>query len=200
MRLVVGHLQVAGIGQDDARVVESAADVVNHHVEQRPGLGILAFDIQVVARNLVVEHPLGNLDLRRFLTHGIKEGPHLRLRDRQHIVLEEERADRHQGDEHNQRPHDLHQRHPGGLHRRKLEPLAEVTECHQRREQNRERERHRDHRQRGVEEQLAEHVDFKPLPHEVVDIAPEELHQHDEQAYEKRHKEQRQEAAQHKPV
>ncbi len=41
---------------------------------------------------------------------------------------------------------------------------------------------------------------FQALADQIVDIAPQELHQHYEQAYEKRHQEQRQETAQHESV
>ncbi len=81
-----------------------------------------------------------------------------------------------------------------------IEPLAQVAECHQRRKQYGQRQRHGHHRQRGIKKQLAYHMHFQALADQIVDIAPQELHQHYEQAYEKRHQEQRQETAQHESV
>ena len=155
---------------------------------------------EVVAGNLIVEHPFGNLQLGRFLAHGVKQSPHLGLSHRKHIILEEERTYGHQSDEYNERTHHLHQRNARRLHGRKLEPFAEVAERHKGCKQDGQRERHGHHSEGGVEEQLAYHVHLQPLAHKLVDIAPEELHQHDEQTDKKRHQEQRQETAQHESV
>ena len=41
---------------------------------------------------------------------------------------------------------------------------------------------------------------LEALSHKIVDVAPEELHQHDEKTDEECHQEKRQEALQHEPI
>ena len=150
--LVVGQLEVAGVGQDDACVVETTAHVVDHQVVEGARLLILVVDEEVVAGNLVVEHTLGNLELGRFLLYGVEQGIHLGLGYRQHVVLEEEGSDSYEADEDYQGLHHLQQRDSGRLHGRKLKALAEVAEGHERRQQDGKRQSHRNHGQGRVEE------------------------------------------------
>ncbi len=96
------EIQIAVVGSEGepGRVCEeycplvaTSAHVIDHHVVQDACLLVLFLDEQIVAGNLVVEHAFRNLQLRAFLIHGKKQRPHLHLRGRKHIVLEEERAD-----------------------------------------------------------------------------------------------------------
>ena len=150
--LVVGQLEVAGVGQDDACVVETAAHVVDHQVVEGARLLVLVVDEEVVAGNLVVEYTLGNLEFGRFLLYGVEQGIHFGLGHRQHIVLEKEGSDGYEADEDYQGLHHLQQRDSGRLHGRELKALAEVAEGHERRQQDGERQSHRNHGQGRVEE------------------------------------------------
>ena len=131
MLLIVGEFQMAGVGKDDAGVFKAARHVVDHHVVERAALAVLALHEEVISRNLGIEDPLGNFQFGRFLAHGIKQGPHLCLRDRQHIVLKEKRSDGYKGNQHDQRAHYFQKGNSGGFHGRKLEPLPQVSENHQ---------------------------------------------------------------------
>ena len=198
--VVLGKGYSCRVCQHNRRIVAPAAHIIYHHTLQHAGIGVLLLHKQVVARYLVIEHPLGDFHLGRFLLHRVQERPHLDLRVRQHIVLEEKCADGNARNQHYQRRHHLHQRDAGSLHGGKLELLAQVAESHQRGEQYGQRQRHGHHAHGGIEEQLPYHVDGKPLAHHVVDVFPQELHQHDEEHDEERHREQGQETLQYKCV
>ena len=62
-RLVFCEAQFAGVGQNDTRIVETARHVIDNHLVEHAGLGILMVDVEVHVGNLVVERTLGNLDL-----------------------------------------------------------------------------------------------------------------------------------------
>ncbi len=200
MVLVLRHSQFARVGQYDARVVKSLRQVIDHHLIQRTAVSALLLHIQVVPRYLVIEHPLGNLKLGRLLTHRVQQRPHLRLSHRKHIVLKKECAYGYQHHQCYQRTHSLDERHARRLHRRQLKLLAQIAERHQRREQYSQRQRHRYHRQSRIEKQLRYHIHAQALPHEVIYITPQELHEHDEKAYKKRHDKQRYETPQHEHI
>ena len=108
--LIGCHAHLAGIGKDNRRVLKSARHVINHHVVQHAGLAVLAFDIQVVTGYLVIEHPLGNLEFGRLLSHRVEQGVHLGLSDWEHVVLKEERAGGNHHHQHNKRSHSAQQR------------------------------------------------------------------------------------------
>ncbi len=78
--------------------------------------------------------------------------------------------------------------------------LAEIAECHKRRQKNGQRQSHGYHGESGIEKQFGQHIYSQTFAHEIIDIPPQKLHQHYEQAYKKRHGKQRQESLQHKRV
>ena len=178
MALILHHSHPARIGKNDARIIGTLGYVVDHYVIQRAGIAVLTLHKQIIARDLVIKHPLGNLKLGRLLTHRVQQRPHLRLSHRKHIVLKEERTDSYKHHQHNQRTHGLDQRHSRRLHGCKLKMLAEITKRHEACKQNGKRQRHRYHGQCGIKKQLAKHIHTQTLAYKIVDIAPKKLHQH----------------------
>ena len=200
MALVASEAELARVGKNYSGVVESLRHVIDHQVVQSSILTVFLLYKHAVAVYLVVEHALRNVEFRRFLTHGKHQRPHLHLRLWQHIVLKKERADSHKGYQHHQRPHCLQQRHARRLHSRQLKPFAEIAEEHQRRQQNRQRQCQRHHRERGIKKQLGYDGYLQSFSNKVVDKTPQELHQHDKQTDAERHHEQGQEPLQHKTI
>ena len=175
-------------------------NVVYHGAVQHTGVGVLLLDIQIIARDLVIERAFGNLQLRTFLTGREQQRPHLDLCLWQHVVLEEERADGYYGYQHDKGRHDLYQRNAAGLDGGKLRLLAKIAERHQRRQQDGQRQRHRYHGEGGVEEKFGQHSEAEALAHQIVHVFPQKLHEHDEQHDEERHREHRQECLEYEPV
>ena len=193
MQIEITHVgrerQARRVGHEYRGVVAAVRDVIDHHAPQQARLLVFRLDIEVPARNLVVERPLRDLELGRLLPGREEQRPHLDLGAGQHVVLEEERPDRHQRDEDDQRAHGLHQRDAGGLNGRQLRLLPEIAESHQTRQQDGEGQRHRHHADGGVEEKFGQKPHRQPFAHQVVDVSPQELHQHDEEHDEKCHRE-----------
>ena len=190
MLLVVGHLQLARVGQNNHGVVKTGRHVVNHHVVEHAGLVIFLFYIEVVAAYLVVEYPLGNIELGRLLPHRVEQGPHLHLRLGQYVVLEKEGTDGHKDKEDNQRPHDLQQRDTGRLDGQQLQPLAQIAEGHQRSQQDGQRQGHGHHGHGSIEKQFGQNRHFETLPYHLIDVPPQKLHEYDEEADEECHQKQ----------
>ena len=156
--------------------------------------------IDIKACNLFIEHALRDFQFRRFLAHGVEQGIKLHLHHGHDIVLEEESANRYETNRDNQRTHNVDKRDAGGLHREQFQAFAQVSERHQRSQQNRQRKCHRHKEQGGIEEHFRQHRDAQTFSHHIVDVAPKELHQDDKQTDSERHQEQRQEGLQHERI
>lgn len=64
--------------------------------------------------------------------------------------------------------------------------LAQVTECHDRREKDGQRERHWKKRGRCIEQQLTDHIQVQALANKIIEVFPQPLHKQDEQGNEER--------------
>ena len=118
------------------RVLSRPREIVDNHAVEHTRLGVLAVDIEVHVRNLVVEGTLRDFNLGRFLTDGEHQGPHLCLRHRQDVVLKEKSADSDKYHENGERLHYTKKGDAGCLHGGKLEILAEIAEGHKRRQKD----------------------------------------------------------------
>ena len=197
MFLVLREIEATGVGKNNSGIVHASGEIIDYHAVEHAALRIFVVYIEIHVRNLIVERSLRNLHLRRFLTHGEHQRPHLRLRNRQYIVLEKERSGGQQQHENNQRPHDAEKRYSGGLHGGKLEIFAEIAESHKRCQKDGKWQSRRHHSERGIEKQLADHTDCQALADKIVDIPPQELHQHNEKTDKKRHHQQRKKPLKH---
>ena len=198
MAHLFGEGELSRVGKHDGRIVATFGYVINHDIVEHAGVVVLALHQQVVAGDFAIEYSLGNFKFGRLLLDREKQSPHLDLSVGEDIVLEEECSDRDGRDKENEGCHHTQQRDAGGFHGCQFKFFAKVAKCHQRSQQYSERQRHRHHRDCSIEEQLADDRYFKPFAYEVVDVFPEELHQHDEEHDEKSHREKRQESLQHK--
>ena len=149
---------MAGVGQDDGGIVIAAVHAVDHDAVESTRIQILLLDIEVGARNAVVEDTFGNLHLGILLLHRDQQ---LAERDESlgtDNLLEEERHEGYQGDDDNQRTEGLHQRDTSRLDSRQLRTLAQITESYQRRQQDGQRERLRHQHQSHIPEELSHNL------------------------------------------
>ena len=190
MFLVGCGLHLAGVGDDDVRILKPVGEIVNHHVVEHARLLVLLADIEVVFHSLVsfpqlVEGAFGNVQLGRSLRHGVDERVELQLRVRTRHVLEVKRQPCHKHGEDDERTHDLGQRDARRLHGDEFEPFAKIAECHEGGQQHRQRGRGRPQGQCRVIEKLRKNNEVQAFAHHVVHSPPEELHHEDEQANER---------------
>ena len=187
--------QPSRIGKQDRGIVATLRHVIDHHVMEHTAILVLRLYEDVIARDLVIKCPLRYLQFGRFLLRREEECPHLHLRLGQNIILEEEGPDCHHRDEDDQRSHRLDQRYARSLDGGQLRFLTQIAEGHQTRQQDSQWERHRHHTHCCIKKQFSQQVDRQPFSHQVVDISPEKLHQHDEEHDEECHRELRQKTA-----
>ena len=81
--------------------------------------------------------------------------------------------------------HEAQQGDACGFYRYELEALTQVAESHDGRQQYRERQGQWDGGDRDVSGELKDAQQVKPLPHEVVNIFPEELHHQHKKCHKK---------------
>ncbi len=114
MQIKIAHIscesQTSGVGHENRGVVAAMAHIVYHNIVEHSGFSVFMLHKKIIAGNLVIEHPFGNLYFRRLLTHGEKQRPHLDLRGREHIILKKERPHRHYRNQHYQRAHGMKKR------------------------------------------------------------------------------------------
>ena len=200
MLFVGGRLQLPRVGQDDGSIVEAFRHVVNHHIVHNTRAAVFLFHIEVIAAYLVIKHAFGDIQLGRLLPNGVDERPHLYLRLRQDIVLEEKSEYGNDAHEKYKRAHHMQQRDTGCLDGKQFEPLAQVAEGHERCQQDGKRQSQWHHGHGGIEEELQQDRYFQTFAHHFIDVLPQELHQHDEKADKEGHEKDRQEALQHEPI
>ena len=78
--------------------------------------------------------------------------------------------------------------------------LAQIAKCHQRSQQDTQRQCQRQQTQCGMEEKLSYQVHAQALANQLVDVTPQELHHHDKEADAEGHQKPRQEPRQHECV
>ena len=199
--LLVGRqFQLSLFRPDDVRVFESVGKVVDEHVFQHSGFAVFVLHVNVVAFDVAVENPFRNVHFGRLLFHGYQERPQFFLGFRPHHILEKERKHAQEEAEEHYGTHDAQQRDARCLHGKQFVSFAEVSECHQRRQQNGQRKRQRYQRQRRQKKELRKHVHFQSFPHQFVNVSPEELHHEDEQADKECSGEEQQKALENKYV
>ncbi len=184
---VVGKAQFARVGQDDHGVVESLGEIVNHEVVEHTRVAVFFFYQQVVAAYLVVEDTLGYVQFGRLLPYREEQGIHLHLGLGQYVVLEKEGTYGNENDGDDERVHGLPQGDAGRLDGQEFEPLAQVAECHERRQEHRQGQRHGHDGEGGVEKQLGQDAHFDAFAYQFIDIFPQKLHQQHKEADEECH-------------
>ena len=183
VHFVGSQLNARRIGQHNLRTVEALVHFIDNGVVEHPRLGVLLLDIKVEILH-AVEHALGNFDgrLRDFDRH--QEAAQRFLRVGGNIILE---IIDHKGEGEHQKEdgaHDAHQGYAGGLHGKELKVLAHVAESDERSQQHREGQGRGHQTDANIPEEFAQDRRGEALAHQVVDIAPHELHDKDEQTNE----------------
>ena len=118
------------------------------------------------------------------LADVVDDAEHLLVGVRHQVVRDEEAPHGDESHDDDQRLGDPEQRHPGRLHGQQFVVFAQIAHRHDRGQQHRQRQPHRDHVGHGVGHQLDDDPGAESLAHEFVDVAPHEVHhqhEHDDE-------------------
>ena len=160
----------------------------------QPCARIAALGVETIAWDTGIEYPRGDLHLGGCILSCDDQGPHTDLGTDHQIVLEVEEPACHRHDEEHDGTDDAVEADARGFERKELKTLTQIAQRHQRRQQDTQRERHRDEGEGCIEDNLQQHEATQPLADQLIDVAPEELHHHDEPAHGKAHHEERDES------
>lgn len=94
-----------------------------------------------------------------------------------------ERHSRHQDREENQRPHDPKQRDARSFHGEQLQILAHIAESNQRGQKKCQRQSLWNKRETHIPEETSKDIQRQALSHQIVNVAPGELHHVDEETH-----------------
>ena len=164
------------VGSDDARVRRRLVNAIDNYIVEHSSFLVFILHINIIAWNLTIDGAFRNVQRELRLPCREKQRVHFHLSFGQNIVLEEKSANGDQDNEDNQRFHHPYQRNACRLERSEFYVLTKITKSHQRGKQYSQRQRHRNKRQRRIEKQFCQHMDFQPTSHQVVDITEKELH------------------------
>ena len=178
--LVVRQADVARVGHRGGHVAVDVAVVVDQHVAQQVGLGVLFADADAHVLDAVEEEPVLEFDDLFLLADVVEDAEHLLVGIGNQIVHHEETADGDDAHYDDERFEYFRQRHARRLHRQQFVVFAQVAQRHDRRQQHRQRQAHGNHVGHGVAHQLDDDAGVEPLAHQLVDIPPDEIHHQDE--------------------
>ena len=184
--LVVRQADIARVGQNGVHVVVGRAVVVYQHVVQQVRVGFLVADADRHVVDTVEEQPVLELQRLLLLADVVERAVEFLVGARNEVVADEETAHRDDADQNDERLGDLHERHARRFHRQQLVVLAQVAHRHDGCEQHRERQSHRDHVGHEIGHQLDDDARAQSLAHQLVDIAPHDVHHQDEHHDEER--------------
>ena len=185
--LVVRQADVARIGHDGVHVAVHLAVVVYQHIAQQVRLGVLTPDANRHVVDAVEEESVLEFDGLLLLADVVEDAVHLLVGVGHQVVAHEEAAHGNDAHHHQQRPHDARQRHAGRLHGQQLVVLAQIAHRHDGGQQRGQRQTQRNHVGHGIGHQLDDDAGAETLAHQLVDIAPHEVHHQDEHHDEERH-------------
>ena len=160
----------------------------------QPRARISALGVEAVAWDTGIEYPRGDLHLGGCILSCDDQGPHTDLGTDHQVVLEVEEPACHRHDEEHDGADDAVEADPRGFECKELKALTQIAQRHQRRQQDTQRERHRDEGEGRIEDDLQQHEATQSLADQLIDVAPEELHHHDEPAHGEAHHEERDES------
>ena len=186
MLSVSSRLQPCRISENYFHIVIAPLRTIDDNPIQQSRLGILALYKQTISRYVVVEHSLGNLQLRRFLPHAPHERSKLPHSHRLHIVLKIETASTDHTYKNEYRCQNACQGHPRSFHCQQFKLLSHITETYERCQQYSQRDGHRNQSEASIKEELSDDIPAEPLPDKVIDMLEEKLHHKDKQAYKER--------------
>ena len=134
--LVRRHLHASRVGHNDMCILKSVAQVVYHHVVQHTRFLVLLLHVQVVSVQFVIKSPFGDIQLRRLLFDGEKQGIQFRSSFGTYHILEIERQAADESHHHNKWSHHLDEGDACSLHGQQLRTLAKVSERDERCQQH----------------------------------------------------------------
>ena len=178
---VVREADVARIGHDGVHVAAvGRAVVVDEHVVEQVGVGVLVAYADGHVVQSVEEEPVAEFERLALLADVGDDAVHLLVGVGHQVVADEEAPHGNQTDEDEQRLGDAHEREPGGLHGQQFVVLAQVAHRHDGGQQHGQRQ----HVGHGVGHQFDDDAGAQPLAHQLVDVAPHEVHhqhEHDDE-------------------
>ena len=184
--LVVREADVSRIGDDGVHVAVGGAVVVDQHVVEQVRVGLLPADADRHVFDAVEEEPVLEFEGLFLLADVVERAVQLLVGVRDEVVADEEAADGDERHQYDERFGDLDQRHAGRLHGQQFVVLAQVAHGHDRRQQHRQRQAHRDHVGHEIGHQLDDDSGAEALAHQFVDVAPYDVHHQHEHDDEKR--------------
>ena len=186
--LVVRQTDITRIGHHCCHITAGVAVVVDQHVAQELGFGVLLSDANTQIIDTIEEHSVLEFDRLFLLLDVVQNAVHLLIRVRNEVVRGKETTQRNEQNHHKQRFENLCQRHTCRFHRQQFVVLAQVTHCHNRSKERRQWQTHRDHCGHSVEHQLDNDGAVDTLTNQIVDMLPDEVHhQHEHNDQEGEH-------------
>ena len=132
--LVVRQADVARVGHRGGHVAVDVAVVVDQHVAQQVGLGVLFADADAHVLDAVEEEPVLEFDDLFLLADVVEDAEHLLVGIGNQIVHHEETADGDDAHHDDERFEYFRQRHARRLHRQQFVVFAQVAQRHDRRQ------------------------------------------------------------------